>query len=74
MARMLRDNNDTTFNMAIVYAAARNLLYSKGYTTEILVSFEPSLMYFAEWWKQLFGESEGKDGKGIYPSSAIFTN
>jgi len=73
MAGTLRDGNDTTFNMAIVYAAARNFLYGKGYTTEILVGFEPSLMYFAEWWKQLFGESEGKEGKGIYPSSVIFT-
>jgi glucose-6-phosphate isomerase len=73
MAWLLRENNDTTFNMAVVYAAARNYLYSKGYTTEILVSFEPSLMFFAEWWKQLFGESEGKEGKGIYPSSVVFT-
>lgn len=73
MAATLRDGNDTTFNMAIVYAAARNYLYDKGFTTEILVGFEPSLMYFAEWWKQLFGESEGKEGKGIYPSSVIFT-
>lgn len=73
MAASLREGNDTNTNMAIVYAAARNYLYSKGFTTEILVSFEPSLMFFAEWWKQLFGESEGKEGKGIYPSSVIFT-
>lgn len=73
MALQLRDDNDTTFNMAIVYAAARNYLYSKGYTTEILVSFEPSLMFLAEWWKQLFGESEGKEGKGIFPASVVFT-
>ncbi len=73
MALSIRESNDTVSNLAIVYAAARNLLYSKGFTTEILVSFEPSLMYLAEWWKQLFGESEGKEGKGIYPSSAIFT-
>ena len=73
MARQLRQDNDTTFNMAISYASARNFLYAKGYTTEILVGFEPSMTYFAEWWKQLFGESEGKEGKGIFPSSVIFT-
>ncbi len=73
MAKMIREGNDTKTNMAIVYAAARNYLYSKGFTTEILVSFEPSLVYLAEWWKQLYGESEGKEGKGIYPSSVVFT-
>lgn len=51
------------------YAATRNILYRKGYTTEILASYEPALTFFAEWWKQLYGESEGKDKKGIYPSS-----
>ena len=51
----------------------RNILYRKGYTTEILENYEPTLQYFAEWWKQLMGESEGKDQKGIYPSSANFT-
>ena len=61
-------------NPAIQYAAMRNLLYSElGKTVEILVSFNPRLTFLAEWWKQLFGESEGKDGKGIYPASATFT-
>jgi len=73
MTHATRESNDNFSNIAIIYAAARNLLYGKGYSTEILVSFEPSLVYVAEWWKQLFGESEGKKGKGIYPSSVIFT-
>ena len=51
----------------------RNILYSRGKEIEILVTYEPNLKYLAEWWKQLFGESEGKDGKGIYPSSVNFT-
>lgn len=56
------------------YAAMRNLLYSElGKKTEILVSFEPKLQYFGEWWKQLFGESEGKGGKGIFPASLVCT-
>ena len=55
------------------YAAARNALYRKGKTTEILVSYEPKMQYMNEWWKQLYGESEGKDGRGIYPSSVIFS-
>lgn len=60
-------------NPALKYAAMRNLLYSKGYKVEILVSFNPKLVYLGEWWKQLFGESEGKDGKGIFPASVNFT-
>jgi glucose-6-phosphate isomerase len=60
-------------NAAYRYAAIRNALYRKGKTTEILAYYEPSLQMFAEWWKQLFGESEGKDGKGIYPASVGFT-
>ncbi len=55
------------------YAAIRNILYRKGRTTEILVGYEPSSQMFSEWWKQLYGESEGKDGRGIYPSSVIFS-
>lgn len=55
------------------YAAIRNILYRKGYTTEIVENYEPNLRMFAEWCKQLMGESEGKDQKGIYPSSANFT-
>lgn len=57
------DNLDE--NACYRYAATRNILYRKGYSTEILASYEPSLTFFAEWWKQLYGESEGKDQKGI---------
>ncbi|WP_283679918.1 glucose-6-phosphate isomerase [Lentilactobacillus sp. Marseille-Q4993] len=64
---------DLTKNPAYQYAAYRNILYRKGFTTEILENYEPNLRMFAEWWKQLAGESEGKDQKGIYPSSANFT-
>ncbi|CAM3775962.1 glucose-6-phosphate isomerase [Mesobacillus zeae] len=60
-------------NPAYQYAAVRNVLYNKGKTIEMLINYEPSLQYFSEWWKQLFGESEGKDQKGIYPSSANFS-
>jgi len=73
MALSIREGNDTDTNIAVVYAAARNALYRKGYTTEILISFEPYLVYLAEWWKQLYGESEGKESKGIFPSSVTFT-
>ena len=55
------------------YAAVRNILYAKGKAVEMLVSYDPSFTMMAEWWKQLFGESEGKDHKGIYPSSATFS-
>ncbi|KRK48150.1 glucose-6-phosphate isomerase [Secundilactobacillus kimchicus] len=64
---------DLTKNEAYQYAAYRNILYRKGYTTELLENYEPNLQYFSEWWKQLMGESEGKDEKGIYPSSANFS-
>ncbi len=60
-------------NVALRYAAIRNALYRKGYKVELLASYEPKLQYFAEWWKQLYGESEGKDGKGIFPASVIFS-
>ena len=60
-------------NQALQYAAVRNILLRKGKSVELMVSYEPRLHYFAEWWKQLFGESEGKDGKGLYPSSADFS-
>ncbi len=60
-------------NIAAVYAAARNALYRKGKKIEILVNYQPKLHYFSEWWKQLYGESEGKEGKGIYPSSVDFS-
>ena len=60
-------------NPALQYAAIRNLLYSKGKKVEMLVSFLPTLRYISEWWKQLYGESEGKDHKGILPHSLCFT-
>ncbi|HLS60747.1 MAG TPA: glucose-6-phosphate isomerase [Virgibacillus sp.] len=60
-------------NPAYQYAAVRNILYNKGKSIEILVNYEPHLQYFGEWWKQLFGESEGKDQKGLFPASANFT-
>jgi glucose-6-phosphate isomerase len=60
-------------NKCYQYAAIRSLLYRKGKTTEIMVNYEPQLHYFSEWWKQLFGESEGKDKKGIFPASVDFT-
>ncbi|CQR48214.1 Glucose-6-phosphate isomerase [Paraliobacillus sp. PM-2] len=65
--------SDIDQNPAYQYAAVRNVLYNKGKTIEMLINYEPALQYFAEWWKQLFGESEGKDYKGIYPSSANFS-
>ncbi len=60
-------------NPAAMYAAARNALYSKGKFIEILVNYNPKLHYFSEWWKQLFGESEGKENKGIFPASVDLT-
>lgn len=66
--------NDTfKDNDALKYAAVRNIFYNKGKSLEIMVGYEPSLHYTFEWWKQLYGESEGKDKKGIYPASADFT-
>ena len=55
------------------YVAARNVLYADGKKIEILGAYEPNFRFFAEWWKQLYGESEGKDGKGIFPASVEFT-
>lgn len=60
-------------NPASLYAAARNALYKHGRTNEILVNYNPKLAYIAEWWKQLYGESEGKEHKGIFPASVNFT-
>jgi glucose-6-phosphate isomerase len=60
-------------NAVLQYAAARNALYRKGKDIEMLVNYEPRLHFVAEWWKQLYGESEGKNGKGIFPASADFT-
>jgi glucose-6-phosphate isomerase len=60
-------------NDVLKYAAVRNILHRKGKSVEILANYEPSLHYLAEWWKQLFGESEGKDQKGIFPASVDLT-
>ncbi len=60
-------------NPAIRYAAVRNLLYNKNFNIEMLVAFEPRYAYFTKWWVQLFGESEGKNKKGIFPSAAIYS-
>ena len=64
---------DYDHNDCYKYAAIRNILYKKNKAIEMLVSYDPSFTMMAEWWKQLFGESEGKDNRGIYPSSAIFS-
>ncbi len=66
-------NPDLKENAAYQYAAIRNILYRKGKTVEMLVNYEPRLRFFNEWWRQLFGESEGKDQRGIYPTSGNFS-
>lgn len=66
-------DKDYNENPALQYAAARNLLNREGKDIEILVTYEPKLSYFNEWWKQLAGESEGKDNKGLFPASVVFT-
>lgn len=60
-------------SQAVVYASLRNCLYNKGYSMEILATYEPKLAQLSEWWKQLFGESEGKDQKGIFPASVVYS-
>lgn len=60
-------------NVCYQYAALRNILYRKGKTIEMMVNYEPRLHYFAEWWKQLYGESEGKDQRGIFPAAVDFS-
>ncbi len=75
-ARAARDEyslNDLDKNHCYMYAAIRNILYRNGKSVEILTNYEPSMHYTAEWWKQLYGESEGKDGKGIFPASVEFS-
>ena len=75
-ARLAQDrysDDNLKYNECYKYAVIRNLLYEKEKNIEILVTYEPKMHYFIEWWKQLFGESEGKEQKGIYPSGAEFT-
>ena len=73
MRRICLENNTLEDNPALMYAAVRNALYRKGIKVEMLVSCQLNLRYLAEWWKQLYGESEGKDGKGIMPHSITIT-
>ena len=72
-ARDKYSDQEVKFNDCYKYAVVRNLLYNSGKTTEILANYEPCLHYMTEWWKQLYGESEGKDGKGIFPAGVDFT-
>ena len=67
-------NPNVEENDCYKYVACRNALYRKGKTVEMMVNYEPQVHYFAEWWKQLFGESEGKDNKGIFPASVDFSS
>ncbi len=72
-AREQYSEKDPAKNACLRYAAIRNILYRKGKVTEILAAYEPSAQMFCEWWKQLYGESEGKDNKGLFPASVIFS-
>ena len=67
------DDPNLKYNICYQYAVVRNILYKLCKTTEILVNYEPKMHYFTEWWKQLYGESEGKDEKGIFPAGVDFT-
>lgn len=73
MEKLCGDNVPFAQNPAAIYAATRNALYKAGKKTEILANFNPKLHFFAEWWKQLYGESEGKDHLGIFPAAVDFT-
>ncbi len=73
MQQLTRDKKAMDENPADMYAAARNALYTKGKSIELLAGYTPNLNYIVEWWKQLYGESEGKDGKGIFPAGVNFT-
>lgn len=66
-------NPDLEQNDCYKYAAARHILYRKGRAVELMVSYEPCYAMMSEWWKQLYGESEGKDGKGLFPASVVFS-
>ena len=75
-ARIAEDkysDSSLEYNQCYQYAVARNLLYERDKSIEMLVSYNPRMHYFIEWWKQLFGESEGKDGKGLFPAGVEFT-
>ena len=73
MARFSSSTTKIDENPVAAYAAVRNALYARGKTTEVMVNYEPRLFYFTEWWKQLYGESEGKENKGIFPAGVSNT-
>lgn len=73
IAEMCLDENQAIYSPAYQYAVARNVLYAAGFDLEILVNYLDNLNYVSEWWKQLYGESEGKDGKGLFPASVSNT-
>ena len=73
MELLTQKNKHAESNPSLLYASARNLLLQIGKPIEIMVGFTPKLHFFSEWWKQLYGESEGKDGKGIFPASVDLT-
>ena len=73
MEELTRNNKHAETNPSLLYASARNLLLQNNKPIEIMVDFTPKLHFFSEWWKQLYGESEGKDGKGIFPASVDLT-
>ena len=73
MEAALKQEKSLFAQPAALYAVVRNMLYQKGKTTEILATYNPRLSYFIEWWKQLYGESEGKEEKGIFPAGVSFT-
>ena len=73
MQKQVTKTDNIDENPSALYAATRNALYRSGKQLEIMVNYEPKLIYLTQWWKQLYGESEGKENKGIYPSGASFT-
>jgi glucose-6-phosphate isomerase len=73
MQKQVTKTDNIDENSSALYAATRNALYRSGKQLEIMVNYEPKLIYLTQWWKQLYGESEGKENKGIYPSGASFT-
>ena len=71
--KLCKNNPTLNGNFVSEYAVVRHILYSMGKTNEIMVNYEPRLVYFSDWWKQLYGESHGKNGKGIFPASVTFS-
>jgi glucose-6-phosphate isomerase len=73
MREIAISSGECSKNPCSLYAATRNILYRNGKCIEVMVGYDPGLVYFTEWWKQLYGESEGKEGKGIFPAGVTFT-